>query len=119
MGHLTASPVSPHDVRLTWATLSGHFDAFVIRISDPEQRFDAQEYRLPRGARNFTVPDLVDATPYDFELYGFSHGRRTPSVFARAVTGTQYSSLNHIESEFASNIIPHPTFYPISFLTTS
>lgn len=119
MGLLTTSSVGPHDVSLTWATLSGHFDAFVVRISDPEQQFDTQEYTLQRGARNFTVSDLVDATPYDFELYGISHDRRTPSVFAHAVTGTQYFSLNHFKSEFAFNISPPRRHLPHHLLSTS
>lgn len=116
MGLLTTSSVSPHDVNLTWATLSGHFDAFVIRISDPKQQFDTQEYRLPRGARNFTVSNLVDATAYDIELYGISHDRHTPSVFAHAVTGTQYFSSNRIS--FASNI-PPAAIYASHLLSTS
>lgn len=101
MGLLSASSASPHDVGLTWSTLSGHFDGFVVRVSDPEQQFDTREFRLPRGARNFTVSNLVDATAYDVELYGISHDRHTPSVFAHAVTGTQYFSLDLTTSSFA------------------
>lgn len=107
MGLLTASSVSPHDVSLTWSTLSGHFDGFVVRVSDPQQQFDTQEFRLPRGARNFTVSNLVDATAYDVELYGISHDRHTTSVFAHAVTGTQCFSSNHIASSFAFTMIAH------------
>lgn len=115
MGLLTTSSVSPHDVSVSWATLSGHFDAFVLRVSDPKQQFDTQEFRLPRGARNFTVPNLLDATAYDLELYGISHDLHTPSVFAHAVTGTPYFSSNHIKSQFCIQYYTPPiTFDPLS-----
>ncbi|XP_056875256.1 tenascin isoform X3 [Takifugu flavidus] len=103
LGLLTASSVSPHDVSLTWSTLSGHFDGFVIRVSDPQQQFDTQEFRLPRGARNFTVSNLVDATAYDVELYGISHDRHTTSVFAHAVT----APLPKVENITLSHVTPY------------
>lgn len=70
--------------------MSGHIDGFVLRISDSEQQTDPLEFRLPSETRNITVSNLMDATGYDIELYGISHGRHTPSVLARTVTGTMY-----------------------------
>lgn len=88
LGPLAAHSASPNNLSLSWSTLSGHFDGFVIRVSDPEQQLDTLEFRLPAEARNVTVSNLMDATVYDVELYGFSHGRRTPSALAQAATGT-------------------------------
>lgn len=90
LGPIAASSVSPHNLSLSWSTVSGHFDGFVIRVSDPEQQSDTLEFRLPGEARNFTISNLMDATGYDIELYGISHGRHTPSVLAHGVTGTTY-----------------------------
>lgn len=90
LGPIAASSVSPHNLSLSWSTVSGHFDGFVVRVSDPEQQSDTLEFRLPGEVRNFTISNLMDATGYDIELYGISHGRQTPSVLAHAVTGTTY-----------------------------
>uniref|UniRef100_A0A3B3VF79 Fibronectin type-III domain-containing protein n=1 Tax=Poecilia latipinna TaxID=48699 RepID=A0A3B3VF79_9TELE len=73
---------------LYWNILSGHFDGFVVQVSDSEQQSDTLEFRLPGEARNITIPNLMDDTGYDIEVYGISHGRRTPSMFVHAVTGT-------------------------------
>lgn len=90
LGPIAASSVSPHNLSLSWSTVSGHFDGFVIRVSDSEQQSDTLEFRLPGEIRNITISNLMDATGYDIELYGISHGRHTPSVLAHAVTGTMY-----------------------------
>ncbi|KAE8285319.1 Tenascin [Larimichthys crocea] len=98
LGPITASSVSPHNLSLSWSTVSGHFDGFVIRVSDPEQQSDTLEFRLPGEARNITISNLMDATGYDIELYGISHGRHTPSLLAHAVT---------VENLTISNITPY------------
>ncbi|XP_065821646.1 tenascin isoform X1 [Labrus bergylta] len=103
LGPVAASSVSPHDLSVSWRTVSGHFDGFVIRVSDPEQQSDTLEFRLPGDARNFTVSNLMDATGYDIELYGVSHGRQTPSVLAHAVT----APLPRVENLTISNITPY------------
>lgn len=90
MGPLAAWSVSPHDLSLSWSTVSGHFDAFIVRVRASEQQADTLEFRLPGEVRNFTVSNLMDATGYDIELYSISHGRHTPTVLAHAVTGTTY-----------------------------
>lgn len=95
LGAVAASSVSPHNLSVYWSTVSGHFDGFVVRVSDPEQQSDPLEFRLPSESRNVTVSNLMDATGYDIELYGISHGRRTPSVLAHAVTGTTYVTHHH------------------------
>jgi len=88
LGPLTTASVSPDNLTLTWNIVSGHFDGFVIRVSDSLQQFDPLEFRLPSPGGNVTVSDLLDGTDYDIELYGISHGRRSPSVFTHAITGT-------------------------------
>ncbi|XP_069369878.1 tenascin isoform X2 [Paralichthys olivaceus] len=103
LGPIAASSVSPHNLSLSWSTVSGHFDGFVIRVSDSEQQSDPLEFRLPGEIRNITVSNLVDATGYDIELYGISHGRHTPSVLAHAIT----ASLPKVENLTISNITPY------------
>uniref|UniRef100_A0A673B485 Zmp:0000000846 n=1 Tax=Sphaeramia orbicularis TaxID=375764 RepID=A0A673B485_9TELE len=102
LGLVTASSVSPHNLSLSWNTVSGHFDGFVIRVSDSEQQSDPLEFTLPGEARYFTVSNLMDATGYDIELYGISHGRHTNSVLAHAKTGTMYFThiLNLQENQY-------------------
>uniref|UniRef100_A0A8C8F269 Zmp:0000000846 n=1 Tax=Oncorhynchus tshawytscha TaxID=74940 RepID=A0A8C8F269_ONCTS len=87
LGSIAVSESSPDNFTLSWGTVAGHFDGFVIRVGDPEQLFDTLEFTPSGEVRNITVTGLVDATDYDIELYGISHGRRTPSVLAHAVTG--------------------------------
>ncbi|XP_068562638.1 tenascin isoform X2 [Cebidichthys violaceus] len=103
LGPIAASSVSPHNLSLSWSAVSGHFDGFVVRVSDPEQQSDTLEFRLPGEARNITISNLMDATGYDIELYGISHGRHTPSVVAHAVT----APLPKVENLTISNITPY------------
>ncbi|XP_023276980.1 tenascin-like isoform X3 [Seriola lalandi dorsalis] len=103
LGPIAASSVSPHNLSVYWSTVSGHFDGFVIRVSDSEQQSDPLEFRLPGETRNITISNLMDATGYDIELYGISHGRHTPSVLAHAVT----ASLPKVENLTISNITPY------------
>ncbi|XP_063746206.1 tenascin-like isoform X1 [Eleginops maclovinus] len=103
LGPLAASSVSPHNLSLSWSTVSGHFDGFVIRVSDPEQQSDTLEFRLPGEARNITVSNLMDATGYDIELYGISHGRHTPTVLTHAAT----APLPRVENLTISKITPY------------
>uniref|UniRef100_A0A673B3R4 Zmp:0000000846 n=1 Tax=Sphaeramia orbicularis TaxID=375764 RepID=A0A673B3R4_9TELE len=103
LGLVTASSVSPHNLSLSWNTVSGHFDGFVIRVSDSEQQSDPLEFTLPGEARYFTVSNLMDATGYDIELYGISHGRHTNSVLAHAKT----APLPKVENLTISNITPY------------
>ncbi|XP_031173491.1 tenascin isoform X3 [Sander lucioperca] len=103
LGPIAASSVSPQNLSLSWSTVSGHFDGFVMRVSDPEQQSDMLEFRLPGEARNITISNLMDATGYDIELYGISHGRHTPSVLAHAVT----APLPKVENLSISNITPY------------
>ncbi|KAL4609376.1 tenascin-like isoform X1 [Arapaima gigas] len=86
LGSLTVSEISPDNFTLSWSTVAGHFDGFVVRVSDSNQMYDTLELQLPGDARNSTATGLVDATAYDIELYGISHGRRTPSLSAHAST---------------------------------
>ncbi|XP_008303359.1 tenascin isoform X2 [Stegastes partitus] len=103
LGPIAASSASPHNLSLSWSTVSGHFDGFVVRVTDSEQQSDPLEFRLPGEVRNFTISNLMDATGYDIELYGISHGRHTPSVLAHAVT----APLPKVENLTISNITPY------------
>ncbi|XP_029506333.2 tenascin-like isoform X3 [Oncorhynchus nerka] len=102
LGSIAVSESSPDNFTLSWGTVAGHFDGFVIRVGDPEQLFDTLEFTQSGEVRNITVTGLVDATDYDIELYGISHGRRTPSVLAHAVT----ASLPKVENLTISEITP-------------
>ncbi|XP_061763849.1 tenascin-like [Nerophis ophidion] len=102
LGPLAASSPSPHNLTLTWSTASGHFDGFVIRVADSEQQSEPLEFSLPGDALNLTVSNLMDATGYNVELYGLSHGRRTPSVVAHAST----VPLPKVENLTVSNVTP-------------
>uniref|UniRef100_A0A6Q2YIB9 Zmp:0000000846 n=1 Tax=Esox lucius TaxID=8010 RepID=A0A6Q2YIB9_ESOLU len=88
LGSIAVSDSSPHNITLSWGTVAGHFDGFVIRVGDPEQLFDTLEFTASGEVRNITVTGLADETAYNIELYGISHGHRTPSLLAHAVTGT-------------------------------
>ncbi|XP_037835405.1 tenascin isoform X1 [Kryptolebias marmoratus] len=103
LGPIAASATSPHNLSLYWSTESGHFDGFVIRVSDSEQQSDTMEIRLPGDVRNITLTNLMDDTSYDTELYGISHGRRSPSVFANAVT----APLPKVENLTISDVTPY------------
>ncbi|XP_047426053.1 tenascin isoform X2 [Mugil cephalus] len=103
LGPIAASSASPHNLSLSWSTVSGHFDGFVVRVSDSEQQSDTLEFRLNGEARDFTVSNLMDATGYDIELYGISHGRHTSSVLAHAAT----APLPKVENLTISNITPY------------
>uniref|UniRef100_A0AAX7VKM0 Zmp:0000000846 n=1 Tax=Astatotilapia calliptera TaxID=8154 RepID=A0AAX7VKM0_ASTCA len=100
LGPIAASSASPHNLSLSWSTVSGHFDGFVIRVSDSEQQSETLEFRLPGDVRNITVTNLMDATGYDIELYGISHGRHTPTVLAHAVTEAE----PEVEHLFVSDV---------------
>ncbi|XP_056146263.1 LOW QUALITY PROTEIN: tenascin-like [Lampris incognitus] len=103
LGAISASSVNPHNLTLSWSTISGHFDGFVVRVSDSEQLFETLEFRVPGDVLNITVSNLVDATGYDIELYGISHGRRTPSVLAHVIT----APLPKVENLTISNVTPY------------
>uniref|UniRef100_A0A8C7GGQ5 Tenascin Ca n=1 Tax=Oncorhynchus kisutch TaxID=8019 RepID=A0A8C7GGQ5_ONCKI len=100
LGSIAVSESSPDNFTLSWGTVAGHFDGFVIRVGDPEQLFDTLEFTPSGEVRNITVTGLVDGTDYDIELYGISHGRRTPSVLAHAVTEAE----PEVEHMFVSDI---------------
>ncbi|XP_014841198.1 PREDICTED: tenascin-like isoform X3 [Poecilia mexicana] len=103
LGPIVASSANPHYLSLYWNILSGHFDGFVVQVSDSEQQSDTLEFRLPSEARNITIPNLMDDTGYDIEVYGISHGRRTPSMFVHAVT----APLPKVENLTISNVTPY------------
>ncbi|XP_027880683.1 tenascin isoform X3 [Xiphophorus couchianus] len=103
LGPIVASSANPHYLSLYWNTLSGHFDGFVVQVSDSEQKSDTLEFRLPGEARNITIPNLMDDTGYDIEVYGISHDRRTPSMFVHAVT----APLPKVENLTISNVTPY------------
>uniref|UniRef100_A0A672HV51 Zmp:0000000846 n=1 Tax=Salarias fasciatus TaxID=181472 RepID=A0A672HV51_SALFA len=99
LGPVVASSASPHNLSLSWSTVSGHFDGFVIRVSDPEQQADTLEFTLPAEARNFTISNLMDATGYGIELYGISHGRHTPSVITHAEPEVEHLFVSDVTAD--------------------
>uniref|UniRef100_A0A6Q2ZAM7 Zmp:0000000846 n=1 Tax=Esox lucius TaxID=8010 RepID=A0A6Q2ZAM7_ESOLU len=100
LGSIAVSDSSPHNITLSWGTVAGHFDGFVIRVGDPEQLFDTLEFTASGEVRNITVTGLADETAYNIELYGISHGHRTPSLLAHAVTEAE----PEVEHMFVSDI---------------
>ncbi|XP_048876821.1 tenascin-like isoform X2 [Brienomyrus brachyistius] len=102
LGSVKVSDIGPDNFTLSWSTVAGHFDGFMVRVSDSEQLYDALELWLPGGARHGSIAGLVDATPYDIELYGISHGLRTPSLTTHAVT----AELPKVENLNISDVSP-------------
>ncbi|XP_061656274.1 tenascin-like isoform X2 [Phyllopteryx taeniolatus] len=102
LGPVTAQSTGPHNLSVSWSIASGHFDGFVVRVGDAEQQSEPQEFSLPGHAANVTVANLMDATGYNVEVYGFSHGRRTPSTLVHAVT----APLPKVENLTVSNVTP-------------
>ncbi|XP_061118377.1 tenascin-like isoform X1 [Conger conger] len=102
LGALAASDITPSSFIVSWDTVAGHFDAFVLRVSDAEQLYDTLELGATADVRNVSVGGLVDSTHYDVVLFGISHGRRTPSLSARART----AELPKVENLSISDINP-------------
>lgn len=88
LGMLAASDITPSSFTVSWDTVAGHFDSFVIRVSDSEQQYDTLDLRAAAATRNVSVTGLADSTRYDIILFGISHGRQTPSLSTHAHTGT-------------------------------
>ncbi|KAJ3605251.1 hypothetical protein NHX12_027301 [Muraenolepis orangiensis] len=112
LGPLTTASVSPDNLTLSWSTVSGHFDRFVVRVSDSLQQFDTLELTLPSPGGNVTVSELLDATDYDIELYGISHGRRSPSVFAHALTAPLPRHFHVVVTDSGWLLEPHKFTVP-------
>ncbi|KAK1806758.1 hypothetical protein P4O66_005264 [Electrophorus voltai] len=102
LGAIMVSDIYPNNFTLSWSTMKGHFDGFVIRVSDQEQLHDIVELKPSGVARNVTVSGLVDFTVYDVLLYGISHGGRTPTVSLHTTT----ASLPKVENVTVSDITP-------------
>ncbi|KAJ8339423.1 hypothetical protein SKAU_G00362090 [Synaphobranchus kaupii] len=102
LGMLAVSGITPSNFTVSWVTVAGHFDSFVIRVSDSEQLYDTLDLRAAGDARNASVTGLVDSTHYDVILFGISHGRRTPSLSAHART----AELPKVENLNISDIDP-------------
>lgn len=90
LGRLSVSKITPNNFTLNWKTVAGHFDSFVIRVNDRKMLYDTLELTPPGKTRKLVVSGLVDSTAYDVQMYGLSHGRRTPPVSTRTRTGTMY-----------------------------
>ncbi|XP_077354308.1 tenascin-like isoform X2 [Festucalex cinctus] len=102
LGPVTAQSTGPHNLSVSWSVASGHFDGFVVRVGDDEQLSEPQEFSLPGDVTNITVSNLMDATNYNVEIYGLSHGRRTPATLVHAVT----APLPKVENLTISNVTP-------------
>uniref|UniRef100_A0AAR2J480 Tenascin C n=1 Tax=Pygocentrus nattereri TaxID=42514 RepID=A0AAR2J480_PYGNA len=113
LGPIVVSDTQPNNFTLSWSTVSGHFDGFVIRVSDMEQLYDVVELNPLGATRNVTVPGLVDSTVYNVLFYGVSHGRQTPSVSLQTTT----ASLPKVENLTVSDITPYG--FRVSWTTRS
>ncbi|XP_077593154.1 tenascin-like isoform X2 [Stigmatopora nigra] len=102
LGPVTVQSSGPHNLSVSWSIASGHFDGLVVRVSDADQQSEPWEVSLPGDAVNVTFSDLMDATGYNVEVYGFSHGRRTPSTLVHGVT----APLPKVENLTISNVTP-------------
>ncbi|XP_062339980.1 tenascin-like isoform X2 [Osmerus eperlanus] len=100
---IAVSDVNPDNLTLSWSKVAGHFDGFVIRVSDKEQLLDTLELRPPGQVQNVTVTGLQDDTAYDIELYGISHGHRTPSLLTNVVT----APLPTVKNLTVSDVTPY------------
>uniref|UniRef100_A0A8B9LUB5 Zmp:0000000846 n=1 Tax=Astyanax mexicanus TaxID=7994 RepID=A0A8B9LUB5_ASTMX len=103
LGPVVVSDTQPNNFTLSWSTVKGHFDGFLIRVSDREQFYDVVELKPLSATRNVTVPGLVDSTVYDVVFYGISHGRYTPPVSLNATT----ASLPKVENLTVTEITPY------------
>ncbi|KAL7838413.1 hypothetical protein AOLI_G00268170 [Acnodon oligacanthus] len=97
LGPIVVSDTHPNNFTLSWSTVSGHFDGFVIRVSDMEQLYDVVELNPLSATRNITVPGLVDSTVYNVLFYGVSHGRQTPSVSLQTTTARSSEGFRHFQ----------------------
>uniref|UniRef100_A0AAY4EAD1 Tenascin C n=1 Tax=Denticeps clupeoides TaxID=299321 RepID=A0AAY4EAD1_9TELE len=86
LGRLSVSKININNFTLAWRTVSGHFDGFDLRVTDRDMLYDTVELRPSGNMRKVVVGGLVDSTTYDIELYGLSHGRRTPMVSTQTTT---------------------------------
>ncbi|XP_063066915.1 tenascin isoform X3 [Engraulis encrasicolus] len=103
LGRLSVSKITPNNFTLNWKTVAGHFDSFVIRVNDRKMLYDTLELTPPGKTRKLVVSGLVDSTAYDVQMYGLSHGRRTPPVSTR----TRTASLPKVENLTVSEITPY------------
>uniref|UniRef100_A0AAY4ECH3 Tenascin C n=1 Tax=Denticeps clupeoides TaxID=299321 RepID=A0AAY4ECH3_9TELE len=100
LGRLSVSKININNFTLAWRTVSGHFDGFDLRVTDRDMLYDTVELRPSGNMRKVVVGGLVDSTTYDIELYGLSHGRRTPMVSTQTTT----ASLPKVENLTVSDI---------------
>nr|XP_055054083.1 tenascin isoform X2 [Misgurnus anguillicaudatus] len=103
LGPIVVSETHPSSFTLSWSVTAGHFDGFVVRITDREQIYDVKELRLSGTERNITVSGLTDSTLFDVVFYGLSRGRQTPSVSFNTST----ASLPKVENLTVSDITPY------------
>ncbi|XP_065107270.1 tenascin isoform X2 [Paramisgurnus dabryanus] len=103
LGPIVVSETHPSSFTLSWSVTAGHFDGFVVRITDREQIYDVKELRLSGTERNITVSGLTDSTLFDVVFYGLFGGRQTPSVSFNTST----ASLPKVENLTVSDITPY------------
>uniref|UniRef100_A0AAY4EAS0 Zmp:0000000846 n=1 Tax=Denticeps clupeoides TaxID=299321 RepID=A0AAY4EAS0_9TELE len=98
---LVVSNITSDRLSLLWRTGEKAFDNFIVEVRESALPSQAMGRTLPGGARStVVVGGLVDSTTYDIELYGLSHGRRTPMVSTQTTT----ASLPKVENLTVSDI---------------
>ncbi|XP_053147348.1 tenascin-X isoform X2 [Hemicordylus capensis] len=86
LGKLSASDITSNSVRLLWNVLTGNFDSFLVQYKDAEGK--PQALPVDGALREVTVPNLVPARRYKFNLYGVTGRKRLGPVSTDAVTAS-------------------------------
>uniref|UniRef100_A0A8C5BEP3 Zmp:0000000846 n=1 Tax=Gadus morhua TaxID=8049 RepID=A0A8C5BEP3_GADMO len=73
LSRLVVSNITSDRFSLSWQTGEKAFHNFIVEVRESATPSRAMGRALPGG--NVTVSELLDATDYDIELYGISHGR--------------------------------------------
>uniref|UniRef100_A0A8B9LS94 Zmp:0000000846 n=1 Tax=Astyanax mexicanus TaxID=7994 RepID=A0A8B9LS94_ASTMX len=93
LGPVVVSDTQPNNFTLSWSTVKGHFDGFLIRVSDREQFYDT----------SLDVWGLITGIGYEISLIGVSgSGLQSLPVTTEAVTEAE----PEIEHLFVSDITP-------------
>ncbi|XP_078282208.1 tenascin isoform X2 [Rhinoraja longicauda] len=102
LDNLAVSDVTSGSFRLSW-TAEGHFENFVIEITDSGGLFKPLTYTLPGDQHSMDIPDLPAATDYEISIYGIIHGQPTKPLHTEAHTEAEPEVDQLTVSEVTSN----------------
>ncbi|XP_078073378.1 tenascin-like [Mustelus asterias] len=95
LGGLSALPLTPHSVRLSWFT-KRDFDSYAVQYRAQGSE-EVQKLSLSGHSRSHTITGLRPTTKYTFYLYGVSSGRHTTPLSTAATTkGTPVRALGSL-----------------------